>query len=374
MTMPIRTPLLVFATCALLAFTAPTVLADDPGEDFPPPGSDAPEAPAKKAPAKKTPAAGTSETPPTGWSPPAVTPGRSAASFAPTDSNLPPPRVLRRRRGTAPIAGMPAARTPVARTPVARQPVPAQPMPPLPPTTPVTTQPRTGAVAITPRTAQPNTTPSVPLVRRPPPPSAAGPITRTGATTGQAGPSGSRIFGVSKLHNVPLDRGPGTEQDLALQLDVDYEVRNQAGRDVYIAVWFARKADGTLVRSAVPAYGDRTGNATLQTRTARVAAAAARYKATLRIPYSAFPMGAGEASYDVEARVQVLRTEASGQVTVLCRGSTTFRVYGFDEGEAPAPAPAPARDDGIPNDVLRGEFVPGTALPGEGGKIANPGR
>lgn len=370
MTMPIRTPLLVFATCALLAFTAPTVLADDPGEDFPPPGSDAPKAPVKMAPvkmapAKKTPAAGTSETPPTGWSPPAVTPGRSAASFAPTDSNLPPPRVLRRRRGTAPSA----------RTPVARQPVPAQPMPtaPLPPTNTVTTQPRasqprppqpsTGAVAITPRTAQPPTTPSV-----------AGPTTRAGATTGQAGPSGSRIFGVSKLHNVPLDRGPGTEQDLALQLDVDYEVRNQAGRDVYIAVWFARKADGTLVRSAVPAYGDRTGNATLQTRTVRVAAAAARYKATLRIPYSAFPMGAGEASYDVEARVQVLRTEASGQVTVLCRGSTTFRVYGFDEGEAPAPAPAPARDDGIPNDVQRGEFVPGTALPGEGGKISNPGR
>ncbi|MDA1196275.1 MAG: hypothetical protein O2894_13990, partial [Planctomycetota bacterium] len=189
-----------------------------------------------------------------------------------------------------------------------------------------------------------------------PPTSGFAPVTPRGpeasspsATEGAAGVQGSRVLAVSKTHNVPLDAGPGAEPDLALQLDVDYEVRGQAGRNVYVAIWFARVREGSLVRSALPAYGDREGNVTLQTRSAAVASDASRYRATLRIPYRAFPMSAGEASYDVEARVQILRVENGERVSMLCRGSTTFRVYGYEEGAEPAPA-APAvseaREDG----------------------------
>ncbi len=294
---------------------------------------DAPSAKGKPAPAAAKPEEAAPAANDAPWSPPAVTPGAGSAL-----GSLPPPRVVR-RRGSLPArrpttanrapTGTPAPpRAPLRDLPSVRD-VPARTNPPLPPIDNTTGR-----------------TPSAP---------SAG--TFAAATTA-AGVGGSRVIGIAKTHNVPLERVDGQPQDLALQFDVDYEVRNQANRDVQVAIWFAR-ADGTgLVTSSMRQYADARGKVTLQTRSARVAGTSARYNAVLRIPYRAFPIKAGESSYDVKARVQILRSEAAGKVTVLCEGTTTFRVYGFEEtaeemkpeDAKPADSPAVANEDGTITD------------------------
>jgi ribosomal protein L18 len=166
--------------------------------------------------------------------------------------------------------------------------------------------------------------------------------------------TGNEVLRVAKTHNLPMGDG-----DLALQLDVDYRLVGQANRDVYVQVWFARKATGRAIVSTMPQHGDNTGQATVQTRAARVTGADMRYRATLKIPYRVFPVAARGEEYDVQARVQVLRREARNMVSVLARGETTFRVYGAPaETALPTPPPAP---------------VPGAAEADEMGGIETPG-
>lgn len=354
-------PFFAFLTAALLSvgFVCADARADDPGDDgFPPaetPSEEpAADTPAEDAAAEKTdaPSPATRETPPTGWSPPATAP-RRAPPVARNDPSLPPPRVVRRRHGGMPAAG---ASTPRRATPPMRAPATAGTRETAPTggtLPPIAVTPRTARAPVAPaRTAQP----AAPVAPRTA-------VTTTPRATDR-GLEGNRVYNITKVHNVALDNRSAAPGELALQLDVDYEVRGQAGRDVYVAVWFARSDDDTLIRSALPTYRDRAGHATLQTRAARVSQPAARFKATVRIPYRAFPMAAGESSYEVVARVQVLRSEPGGQVTLLCRGSTTFRVYGFDEdaGAEPDTMPAPARVEG----------AGGTSIAGEDGRISDP--
>lgn len=154
----------------------------------------------------------------------------------------------------------------------------------------------------------------------------------------------SMVRSISKTHNVPR------ADDLrALRLDVEYEVVGEAGRRVYVGVWFVRRESGRYLRSAMWQYGDPQGYLTVQTRPARIGARCTRYVARLEIPYAAFPMKSGEEEYEVEARVHVLRQERGSMMTVLARGETTFTVHATPlpavEGAAqvgPAPAcPAP---------------------------------
>lgn len=143
----------------------------------------------------------------------------------------------------------------------------------------------------------------------------------------------NRILSIGKTHNLVH----GNDGDLALQLDVQYELYGQAGRDVHVGIWFARANTDTYLESTMRDYADPRGYVTVQTRSARVRSNDARFAATLRIPYRAFPVKEGGEEYDVEARVEVLRTEGQGKVSVLCLGTTTFRVYG-------GPAEGPAKD------------------------------
>ena len=138
--------------------------------------------------------------------------------------------------------------------------------------------------------------------------------------------SSSRVFGVAKTHNVAL-----SQNELALQMEIDYEVRGQDGRDVYVAIWFVRTDTQKHIAAALDTYRDPGGFLTLQTRTARVRGNAGRFTATMRIPYRAFPVAQPNDSYEVEARVQVLRAERGGRATSLAKGATTFRVYGYTE-------------------------------------------
>jgi hypothetical protein len=180
----------------------------------------------------------------------------------------------------------------------------------------------------------------LPTVRTPAAPSAPAiraPVTATPSlpTAPRAIPtavSATRVFSVAKTHNVAL-----ADADLALQMDVDYEVRRQNGRDVYVAIWFVRNDTGEHIRAAVATYADTAGFLTLQTRSARVRGDAGRFTAALKIPYRAFPVAQPNDSYEVSARVQILRADGGGRVSSLAKGSTTFRVYGYPDDTPSAP-------------------------------------
>jgi len=303
---------------------APTWADEPPPDDFPPPAKPAespgaaPPKDVQSPPAESevepeaeapSPREGTPPPPPAAkpsggsmWSPPAGVPGDASSA-------LPPPQIVRRGAGAAraPLAA-PAAPGATAPTP------PTGTLPPPPPSGP----PAPLAPA---RTTGTTTAPALPAQ-----PAAPAELPRALA--------GSRVFGVSKSHNIPLPGG-----DLALQMDVDYEVVGQAGRDVYVAIWFVRTDTGAHIRAAMSTYADTTGFVTLQTRSARVEGASARFTATLKIPYRAFPVAQVNDSYEIEARVQILRDDGSGRATSLARGSSTFRVYGSAEPATTATTP-----------------------------------
>ena len=333
-----------FVACLAVLAAGPRAQADDPMDDFPTPAEAPAEAPAAAPAAPAAAAPATPTTPTTAWSAPAVTPGAGSALGA-----LPPPQVVRRRGSMPPRAPMPAPRAqdapaspgdetyvrdvpalrppPQAATPSAptgtppaswAMPPPPPPPPPLPDGTP-------DAMPGTPMPGTPMPATSMPGAGASPKPTTA------------VGVEGNRVYGVAKSHNVeltvPVAAGSNDVaiRELALRLDVDYELRGQAGRDVYVAAWFARAETGALLTAGLPAYADGQGHVTLQTRSARVTGDASRFLATMQIPYRAFPVSTGEDAYDVEARLQVLRDEGGGRVTVLCSGATTFRVYGYAE-------------------------------------------
>ena len=263
-------------------------------EDFPEPPA---EPPAKEADA--------------GWSTP------SGAAPTPASSTLPPPRIVRR---TSARTTTPSVATPPAPT------APAAPVPPPPAT------PSAGTFR--------ETEPRAPMQATPLPPRDAPPA----SAVQQARAPACRILSIQKTHNVEQDtvaRGGA----LYLQLDIDYEVRGQQGRDVYVAVWFARTADGSLVKSLTHDYSDGAGHVTVQTRWTRVIAPSVRYAARVLVPYHTFPADPSQASYEIDARVQILRKEAArGRVSILARDKTTFRVYGAPADERRDPPSGPALD------------------------------
>jgi hypothetical protein len=296
------------------------------------------------------------------WSTPS---GPSAAPRAASaSSTLPPPRVVRRRSSSAPAAGEPVqpAALPIRSVPDQRRPAQA----PLP----QPTQPR-------PMQAQPmQAQPMHPVPMQ-------GGASLPGASTRMtAVQTGARILDIRKTHNVK-----GAEQEkggpLYLQLDVDYEVSDQQGYDIYVGVWFLQASDRKPIQSLSNQYRDASGTAMVQTRWTRVASPRATYTATLQIPYATFPAQASGTSYGVEARVQVLRIETQRRmVRVLASDMTTFQVYGL-----PADGTRAKRRTGTELDT-RGFEMPGLGeidqpgeptgfgaadVAGESGRIETPG-
>ena len=333
--------LLPITTCLLVTTLG---LAPAAAEDFPVPES---------APAK-----GADE-----WSAPS---GPSSAKPAPAASNLPPPRIVKRRSGNA--AATPAA-TPSTGT------FQADPMPA-----------RRTTTNAAPLPSQPATVTRVPA--RPAPPTMMTGTSRTPAGTA-ARPAtprvtavNGRVISIEKTHNVESE-AIETGGPLFLQLDIEYEVMNQQGRDVYVGVWFARKDNGQLIKSLTHDYRDGGGNLTIQTRWTRVIGPRVKYAATLLIPYYTFPADQTEESYEVEVRVNVLRNERQrGRVSVLARDMTTFRVFGTPKDELPDAPTGPVIDrrayamPGGEGKILEPGIPTGrgaTHVPGETGTILTPG-
>lgn len=292
---------------------------EPPPDDFPPPVApkDVPPPPEAKTPEAKAPdvklppAEMPKAKPPVAPQPPVTKPADAGAWSPPavvpsTGSALPPPQIIRKRGSTPARSAMSTTTLPPRMTrpepPIVDLPTTRPPPPPPPPQLPTMRAPVVEAPAVR--------TPALPVAPRAFP---------TVATA-------TRVFGVSKTHNVAIAGG-----DLALQMDVDYEVHGQDGRNVYVGIWFVRRDTGKHIRSALSTYGDTDGFVTLQTRTALVKGNAGRFTATLKIPYRAFPVSQSTESYEVEARVQILRADGNGRATSLARGNTTFRVYGFSE-------------------------------------------
>jgi hypothetical protein len=234
-----------------------------------------------------------------------------------TDPSLPPPEI---RGGT----GASTTSSPTTEAVVDTRPGLLHPTPRIAPPVRTTTATTTTVPMTTVRTLPPP----------PPPPSPSPP-----AGTVRYYPElafGSSIQEIRKNHNLPTRDG-----QLALRMDVLFNARGQAGRDVYLAAWFTDRRTGKLVSTPRRFYADGMGHLTVQTHRVRVAGDPASYASSLWVPYSAFPPPATGASYEVDAKVQLLRQESNGRVTVLCEGTTTFTVHGPGAPGAVAPASAP---------------------------------
>jgi len=233
---------------------------------------------------------------------------------------------------TVPVRTAPIRRPP---TSITSRPVTTVPMQPLIRTQPGATAPGPAApgpsaprtyyreLEFAPYTApgSPATPATTPIVRRPVSP--AGPPRATREVRV------SNIDRIAKQHNLTMRIG-GT----GMRIDVTFTAINQANQSVYVGVWFARKEGGELIRSAMRDFSDASGNTTAQTRPVRVVGTASVYKTSVMVPYGAFPApGAGD-SYEIEARVQLMRREGAN-ARILARGTTTFRVHGpeADTGE-----------------------------------------
>jgi hypothetical protein len=108
----------------------------------------------------------------------------------------------------------------------------------------------------------------------------------------------------------------------------------------------------------------------VQTRWTRVVGASTRYTARLQIPYAAFPVDATADSYEIEARVTILRTERNRRMTALGTDTTTFRVFSLPEDEQPLDEPTgPVLDRvGASTPTSTGEIVEPGLREGEGPK------
>jgi len=326
------------AALLVLTIFASAANADEPpteGGSFPPPEDTKPVADTQE------PTAAAEDD--SNWSRPAA-PGARAGTPSPTNATLPPPRVVRRRSAATPARNAAPVHTPYIRDVPAR----AATSPGISPT-PLDSR---RLPTRTPLPATPSTTPAC------------------------------RILRIEKTHNV---EAPDIEAaQLFLQFDVEYEVRGQQNRDVFVGIWFARVTDGKFVRSVQRHFADSAGNVTLQTRWTRMPDnLPRRYAATLLIPYAVFPVHETGESYEIEARVQVLRNETGRRVTALARDKTTFRVYGLPPEDVRDEPAGPVLDRiGADSPSTGGEIIePGIPtgrgagdVAGETGTIITPGR
>lgn len=335
-------PRVLWAAALIVFFgvlCAPCALAEDefPEPDPPPAKTDDKKADDKTDDAEK---ADVPETPEIEEPAPEKPAGKRAATRPPTaNKDLPPPvirnpaaRNLGARNPASRIipapstpTTVPARTAPIRRPPtsITSRPVTTVPMQPVIRTQPGTTVPGPAAprtyyreLEFAPYTApgSPATPATTPIVRRPVSP--AGPPRATREVRV------SNIDRIAKQHNLRMRTGGA-----GMRIDVTFTAINQANQSVYVGVWFARKEGGELIRSAMRDFSDASGNTTAQTRPVRVVGSASVYKTSVMVAYSAFPApGAGD-SYEIEARVQLMRREGVN-VRILARGTTTFTVHG----------------------------------------------
>lgn len=152
----------------------------------------------------------------------------------------------------------------------------------------------------------------------------------TGGTT-RTGPSTARVIGapasprgqivrMTKTHNVPMP-----DQGLALRIDVEFSTAGMRGQSVKLAAAFARADTGATIRSLVPAFAGASGNVIARTAPVTVQVDNGRFRASLWVPYGAFPTAAPGASYSVRSLVQL---QSGDGARVLAHANTSFTVHG----------------------------------------------
>jgi hypothetical protein len=126
---------------------------------------------------------------------------------------------------------------------------------------------------------------------------------------------------IAKEHNVP-----GVHGMLFLRLTVPATILRERGNDVALGVWFADEA-GTLIRSNLPEYRDRSGLLVIESPTVKVAADPEQREFSVVVPYAAFPRPRdGTNRYSVEARAILVRRNEPQ--TRLALATTKFFVEG----------------------------------------------
>lgn len=122
---------------------------------------------------------------------------------------------------------------------------------------------------------------------------------------------------IAKRHNVDLGGGV-----MGVELTVPADIVGLAGQTLATVLWFYDEA-GNPVRSNLDGWGDATNHLRVVSRDVSPASSREAVSFVFRVPYRAFPKGAGP--YRVEARAVLLQRVGDGR-RVLARTSTRFVV------------------------------------------------
>jgi len=134
-------------------------------------------------------------------------------------------------------------------------------------------------------------------------------------------PTESKVIAVRKHHNVPW-----AGNWLALEFEMAFAVVGQSGQDVGATITFYEVATQRPLRAAMRPYVDSEGNLSIYTQLVPVSADAQVFRSRLKIPYRAFPWPTKGPTYEVEARVRLMRRSPEGEFAVLDRSTTSFNV------------------------------------------------
>ncbi len=117
---------------------------------------------------------------------------------------------------------------------------------------------------------------------------------------------------LSKQHNVV-----GTAGTTSLRLSVGFEVQATAASEVYIAASFHDAGTGEAILARAPVCADAAGRIAVRTQPTQV------FRATLEVPYAAFPAPSQGTTGSVLAVVRVLGSSHQP----LAQARTTFFVH-----------------------------------------------
>lgn len=126
------------------------------------------------------------------------------------------------------------------------------------------------------------------------------------------------ITWLSKQHNVV-----GTMGTTSLRLGVGFDVQATAASEVYIAATFHDAGTGEPILARAALCADTAGRLVVRTQPTSVAAGTEAFRATLDVPYAAFPAPSGGTARGVLAVVRVLGSSHQP----LAEIRTTFFVY-----------------------------------------------
>ena len=141
-------------------------------------------------------------------------------------------------------------------------------------------------------------------------------------------PTKTEVVAIAKTHNVLWSCAC---PDKAIRLDVLFAVVGMKGEYVGATVDFY-DGRGRPILSVNYPWANRQGQVSAWTKLIRIQHDARWLKTALVVPYKAFPCPPDRGSYEVEARVRLLKRRGADDYETVVGGRTTFTVHGASEG------------------------------------------